>query len=209
MALRVFLFVILSFKLSAQQFSAASFLGSGGAAAAQRGVFSLQDNPSGITAVHTATVASAYQQHFGSSGVATQALFAVVPVGARYRLGFLAVNYGVRNVSSFLRGGLSFVRSFGGSLSTSISANYQQFFVQHYESQRQFTADLGFSIVLHHGSAWAFSGVISRTAVFRRWWISDWFQRSVLACSCRSRMSWISFLISGIRRPVIGNTAAD
>ncbi len=133
----------MAFRLSAQQFSPAPFLGAGGASVAQVGIFTLQDNPAGLTSLQRLAVGSAFQQHFVGTDIATQAFYLAFPVFPNYWLGFTITNYGVFELSSFMRSGASFVRTFG-HFSASVNVNYHQFVVQAYQSERQFSADLGF-----------------------------------------------------------------
>ncbi|GHE23568.1 hypothetical protein [Sphingobacterium griseoflavum] len=144
MIIKVLLLLVISFRLSAQQFSPAPFLGAGGAGIAREGVFALHDNPAGITSLKRLAVGSAYQQHFVGTGVASQAFYLAVPFASSHVIGISAVNYGIFDVISLLKAGISFARAFGHRFSSSVSVNYHQFGVQFYESERQFSADLGF-----------------------------------------------------------------
>lgn len=159
MLIRILILACVSFRLHAQEFSPAPFLGMGKAALAQEGIFTLQDNPSGISNIQQATVASAYQQHFGSVGIATQALYIALPLFNQTSLGATLVNYGIFEVTSLLRGGLSFVRGFGAHFSAAVTVNYHQYVVQQYESDRRYSADLGFQ--------YAFSPALTLGAFWR------------------------------------------
>lgn len=144
MVIRILLLTVISLRLSAQQFSPAPFLGMGKAALAQEGIFTLQDNPSGIAHISSLTVSSAYQQHFGNTGISTQAFNFAVPFLSSSVVGLTLVNYGIFDLTSLLRGGISFVRAFGEDVSASLTANYHQYFVKQYQAEDRFSADLGF-----------------------------------------------------------------
>ncbi|SMG51389.1 PorV/PorQ family protein [Sphingobacterium psychroaquaticum] len=139
----VMLFVI-SVELSAQEFSPAPFLGMGNTAIAQEGLFSLAGNPSGLSLLAHPQIASAYQQHFMSSDLATQALLFGMPVMKQTALGFAVTNYGIYGVASFMQSGISVARAFGEQIRTSVTVNYHQYTITRYSAQRSLSADLGF-----------------------------------------------------------------
>ncbi|MFD2968264.1 hypothetical protein [Sphingobacterium bambusae] len=143
MIIKTLLLLVMAFRLSAQQFSPAPFLGAGGASVAQDGIFALQDNPAGLTSLKRLAAGSAFQQHFVGTDIASQAFYLAIPVFSGSWLGFTVTNYGVFELSSLMRSGASFVRSFG-HFSASVGVNYHQFAVHSYQSERQFSGDLGF-----------------------------------------------------------------
>lgn len=144
MIIRSLLLTLISLSVSAQEFSPAPFLAMGKAALAQNGIFTLQTNPAGAIHVSAPTVGSAYQQHFGNSGISSQSFNIAIPTFYNTVVGVTLLNYGIFDVSSLLRGGVSFIRGFGKQLSASVTANYHQYLVQQYESDAAYSVDLGF-----------------------------------------------------------------
>lgn len=144
MIARILILTLISLQSAAQQFSPAPFLGMGKTALAQRGIFSLNENPAGIAHISTSTFAMAYQQHFMKSDIASQTLLAGIPLFANGAIGISLTNYGIFNVTSFLRSGATYARSFGPKILTSVTANYHQYSVQQYNSSTSSSVDLGF-----------------------------------------------------------------
>jgi len=129
--------------LSAQEFSPAPFLGAGKTALAQKGIYSLSANTSGIAQLRRTEVAVSYQQHFVKTDIASQAILLGIPLKSQGAIGLSLTNYGIFGVSSFLRGGLTYARAFGSQFLTSITANYHQYQVTNYHTSKAFSADLG------------------------------------------------------------------
>lgn len=128
----------------AQEFSPAPFLGMGKAAFAQGGVYAIAANPAGLQDLHGLELAVAYQAHFLKADIATQGILVAVPVAPSSRIGLAVTKYGLKDVSSLLRAGLSWSRSFGKQLSASATLNYHQYRVVRYRSGNDVSADLGF-----------------------------------------------------------------
>jgi len=147
MVFRILVLTLLSFRLVAQQFSPAPFLGMGKAALAQDGVFALSENPAGIANIQNATVSMAYQRHFMASDIASQCLLAAFPVFSGTAFGISLTNHGIFDVTTFLRTGATYARAFGPNILTSITANYHQHSVREYGSSTAFSADLGLQIL--------------------------------------------------------------
>lgn len=140
----ILMLFVISVELSAQEFSPAPFLGMGNTAIAQEGLFALAGNPSGLSLLASPQIASAYQQHFMSGDLATQALLFGIPILERTALGVAVTNYGIYGVASFMRSGLSVARAFGEQIRTSVTLNYHQYTITRYSAQRSLSADLGF-----------------------------------------------------------------
>lgn len=140
--------VLLSLQLSAQTFNAAPNLAMGNTGIAREGVYNLSTNPAGIASVSSATVAAAYQQHFMTADLTSQALFAVVPFRTQSHLGLHLRQYGVRDASNLTTIGATLTRTFGRQIRTSITANWHHYAVRQYLSEQGLSVDLGFQYML-------------------------------------------------------------
>lgn len=143
MIFRLVFLLLLSMNLRAQTFHAAPFQGMGNTGLAIESVYSLSNNPAGIGTLDKAAIALAYQPHFMTNDLRSQAFYLTAPVKNVGSFGLGMHNYGIANVSSFLTASMSYVKSFGGIISSSISANYHRFYVKNYESDQTFSLDLG------------------------------------------------------------------
>lgn len=144
MILRVLILLLIPLRLSAQQFTPAAYLGMGGAGLGESGIFSLAYNPVGLARISSATVAIAYQQHFVGTDISTQAAMLGLPIDHDAALGLNLVNYGVFELSSFVRAGLSYSKAYGNRITASLTTNYHLYSVKKYQSEKAFSADLGF-----------------------------------------------------------------
>lgn len=133
-----------AWNLYAQEFSPAPFLGMGKATVAQTGLYAIVTNPAGLQAVQGLEIAIAYQQHFLKADIATQGILVALPLAQSSRIGIALTKYGLKDVNSLLRAGISWNRSFGNQLSASTTINYHQYYVRGYRLERAVSADLGF-----------------------------------------------------------------
>lgn len=140
---RVFVLVLVSLELSAQNFNAAPYLSMGNTGIAQEGIYSLSSNPSGMARLESVAVGMAYQQHFNVSDLSSQALYLVVPAKQYGHFGVHLRQYGIRQVSKLTTGSLSYGRNFGGKIQTSISINIHQYAVENYVNAKAMSGDLG------------------------------------------------------------------
>ena len=148
MLVRIMILLLLSYNLHAQTFNAAPFQGMGNTGLALESIYSLSNNSAGISKLKQTYVALAYQPHFISSEINSQALFFATPIPDVGAVGFSANNYGIRGISSLLTARAIYARSIGPQLSTSISANYHSFSVKNYGRDNTFSFDLGFQFQL-------------------------------------------------------------
>src|SRR5690606_40337219 len=89
----ILLLTLISLKLSAQEFSPAPFLGAGKTALAQKGIYSLSANTSGIAQLRRTEVAVSYQQHFVKTDIASQAILLGIPLKSQGAIGLSLTNY--------------------------------------------------------------------------------------------------------------------
>ncbi|MFC3563501.1 PorV/PorQ family protein [Pedobacter jamesrossensis] len=114
-------------------------MGNNGAAVTD--IWTLQANPSGITASDKPTVALNYIKHLFSNEISTQGLVAVIPfknnfVGASFqRYGFTEYNES--------KIGFAYAKKFGDKLSIALNGNYHQLKITNYGSSTGFSIDVG------------------------------------------------------------------
>lgn len=160
--LKIIVLSLFSLELSAQSFNAAPNLATGNTGIAREGIYNLSTNPAGIASISGVVVGSAYQQHFMMSDLSSQALFVASPLQGNNFLGLHLRQYGVRDASNLWTGGLTFARSFGQNIRTSITANWHNYMVQQYISEHSFSADLGFQYLMDKVTLGAFARNISK-----------------------------------------------
>lgn len=148
MITRVLFFLFVPVQLYAQPFNAAPFHGMGNTGLASESLYSITCNAAGLANLSSTHIATAYQPHFMTKDLRTQAAYLGVPLKHIGAIGLGIRNYGIAQVSSFLTGNLVYARSFGGVFSTSVSANYHRFHVQDYVNDNAFSLDLGALIKL-------------------------------------------------------------
>lgn len=131
-----------------QEFYAAPNQAMGNSGLALSSVYSLSHNASTVTQLKKTTVALAYQPHFLSTSIQSQALYLIFPIQASNSVGFGINNYGLKGTSSLMTVRGAYSRSFGKRISSSITANYHQYQVKSYGLDRAFSMDLGFHFIL-------------------------------------------------------------
>ena len=146
MITRILFILLFWVQLNAQTFNAAPFEGMGNTGIAIESIYSLTNNPAGLGNLTGVNLAIAYQPHFMTKELRTQAVYIGLPVKNVGALGFSMRNYGIQSVSSFLTANVSYARSFGGIFSTSVTANYHRYYVENYINDNSFSLDLGAQI---------------------------------------------------------------
>lgn len=141
---RVLLQLLLCVTLNAQTFNAAPYLAMGNTGIAQESVFSIANNPAGISRVTKPHLGLAYQSHFLSTEVQSQAVFAVLPFASSHAVGLSVNRYGLKEVSTSLTLRAAYTKCFGNSISTSVSVNYHRYYVRNYHNDQTISLDLGF-----------------------------------------------------------------
>lgn len=140
--------ILIPLKLSAQNFNAAPYLSMGNTGIAHEGIYSLSSNPSGIAKVKKVTAGMAYQQHFSVSDLSSQALYLVFPAKQYGNFGIHLRQYGIKQISNFMTGSISYGRGFGGKFQTSISMNMHQYAVENYVNGKTMSGDLGMQYLM-------------------------------------------------------------
>ncbi|GGH31689.1 DNA-binding protein [Sphingobacterium alkalisoli] len=143
---RVILLLLISGHLHAQSFNAAPFLGMGNTGLASQSLYSVGLNPAGIAPLASASIAIAYQQHFLSSEIQSQAAYLNIPIGFLGGIGLGVNSYGIAGVStlSTVRG--VYARRFGNLFFSAVGLNYHQYYVKNYGNDFTFSVDLGFQV---------------------------------------------------------------
>ena len=149
MMYRVILLLLLPSSVYAQNFNGAPYHAMGNTGVAMESIYSLTNNTAGIARINTVNAAIAYQPHFLSSELRSQAAYLVMPIRNIGTIGFSANNYGISGTSSFLNIRGVYARNFGDMILSSISANYHRYYIQDYQSENRFSADLGFMLILN------------------------------------------------------------
>ncbi|NGF55010.1 conjugal transfer protein TraF [Parapedobacter sp. SGR-10] len=140
--------LLFALNLHAQTFNAAPFLGMGNTGLGQTAVYSISNNPTGIASLDEVQVAAAYQYHFLSSEIRTQAVYFAMPLSETHTLALGANNHGLQGVSSLLTLRGAYARCFGQSFSAGISVNYHRYYVKNYDSDHTVSLDLGFQYAI-------------------------------------------------------------
>lgn len=143
-------------ELQAQSLLPAPYLGMGGAAIAQDGLYALLGNPAGLLELQRLEVAICYEQAYFIKDLARQGLLVAVPIGAFNKLGLRLSNYGIAHVSSLLQSGISWTHAFGSTLSMSISLNHHQYYLANYQNNHSYSLDLGMLYRWRAGLAFGF-----------------------------------------------------
>ncbi|UKT65719.1 hypothetical protein [Pedobacter mucosus] len=114
-------------------------MGNNGAAVSD--IWSLQANPSGITALTQSTVALNYIKHLFSDEISTQGLVAVVP----FKNNFVGIGLQRYGFSEYNQNKINFAyaKKFGNSFSAAIAVNYHQLKIANYGSSTGFSIDVG------------------------------------------------------------------
>lgn len=86
-------------KLNAQTFDATPFHGMGNTGIASESIYSLTNYPAGIGSLTDVYLAIAYQPHFMTKELRTQAVYLGLPIKNVGALGLSMRNYGIQSVS--------------------------------------------------------------------------------------------------------------
>lgn len=139
----LFCLFLYSSILYGQTFNAAPFQAIGNTGIALTSIYSITNNPAGLTGLQNMEVAIAYQPNFVSSEISTQAMYIAIPIKIKNVFGIGMHRYGLATVSSLLTISTAYARSFGDIFSSSVSINYHSFSVKNYGRDQTFSVDLG------------------------------------------------------------------
>lgn len=101
MIFRIICLVLFSLRVCGQTFNGAPLQGMGNTGLAAESIYSITNNAAGIANLPSLTTAIAYQPHFMSGKLRTQAMYLAVPTRKIGTLGWGIRNYGIVQVSSF------------------------------------------------------------------------------------------------------------
>ncbi len=144
MFLRILILLLLPLRTPAQLFNAAPFLGMGNTGLAQGSLYSISNNPAGIALLENIQAGVAYQSHFLSSEIQSQALYLAVPFSSSNAVAFGVNSYGLKEVSNLLTLRGVYSKRFGHLFSSAISINSHRYYVKNYEDDQALSLDLGF-----------------------------------------------------------------
>ncbi|NGM60341.1 DNA-binding protein [Sphingobacterium sp. SGG-5] len=144
MLFKTILLLLFSLKASAQVFNAAPFLAMGNTGLAQGSLYSISNNPAGVASLESMAFGVAYQNHFFSSEIQSQAVFAALPFASSSTLAFGMNSYGLQGVANLLTLRGSYAKQFGRHFSSGISVNSHRYYVTNYENDNTLSLDLGF-----------------------------------------------------------------
>ncbi len=154
---KIIFLLFLPLNLFSQDFFAAPLQSMGNTALASSKLYALDHNAAITPFLKRIQVGVAYQPHFLSNDLRSQALYLGVP----YRnsgIGLSMQTYGIPNTSSISKITGSYSRKFGNTISTSVTLNYHGFRVVDVMSDNSYTVDLGFFIKpmnnLNVGAIW-------------------------------------------------------
>lgn len=114
-------------------------MGSGGIAVSD--IWSVHQNPAGITVFKGPILSVAYEQHFLDTEVSTQSAVLVFPFQHNV-FGLSFQRYGLNEYTEQIAG-FCYAKSFGDSFSLAIGLRYYQLSISQYGSAKAFTFDLG------------------------------------------------------------------
>lgn len=118
------------------------YLAMGNTGAALQGVYSLNVNQAGVSALQRPTVALLYQNHFFNTDIHTQAVMLGVPT----RLGVLGVaasRYALTGAYTETKLGFAYGRRFGKELAVALGFNYHQLRIPNYGGSIALSVDIG------------------------------------------------------------------
>jgi len=149
MVCRLALLFLLSLKLHAQTFNAAPFLAMGNTGLAQTSLYSISNNPAGVALLDNIQAGAAYQNHFLSSDIQSQAMYLAIPITRGNAIAFGGNRYGLKEVSNvvILRG--IYAKNFGHVFSCAVGLNYHHYYVRNYDNDQTLSLDLGFQYHVH------------------------------------------------------------
>ncbi|MEJ7778785.1 MAG: hypothetical protein WKF68_04265 [Daejeonella sp.] len=139
----IFLLLILSHtSVNAQKNPGPRYAAMGSAGTALQGIWSMQLNPSGITAIEKPEMALAYERHFLDQDISSQTALFTFPYSGNV-FGFNVERYGFTEYME-LHAGIAYARKLGRSLSLAIGFKYHQLSIAGYGSASAFSAEAGF-----------------------------------------------------------------
>ena len=143
MMVRVILVLLLPLNLFSQSFYAAPLQGMGNTGLAYANLYAFDHNAAVLPFLQSLEAGIAYQPHFLSNEIRSQALYlaARIPRGG---IGLALQNYGIPEVSSINQISAAYSRSFGPKFASAIAINYHGFHVKNVISEQSYSLDLGF-----------------------------------------------------------------
>jgi hypothetical protein len=136
------LLLMISLNVKAQVNYGARFIGIGNTGTALQDVYSLVRNPAGIANLKSPTASLSFEKPFLGVDIKSQSALFAFPFKLGV-LGYAINNYGISNVYSDLKTGLSFARTFGPKLSLAITVNYHQLKISSYGLSKTFSIEFG------------------------------------------------------------------
>jgi hypothetical protein len=109
--------------------------------AAVKDLWSLEGNPSGITAIKSSTLAINYSKFLFDNELSKQAVAFAFPFKNNY-IGASFQRYGITEYNE-IKGGLALAKRFGEKLSIALKGNYHQIKISNYGATTGFSIDVG------------------------------------------------------------------
>jgi hypothetical protein len=116
----------------------------GNSGIAYQSLYSISNNPAGIVGLQQCQIGAAYQSHFLTTEIQSQAAYAALPLASSHAIGFGVNSYGLKDVSNFLTIRGIYGKRFGSTFATAIGVNYHRFYVRNYHNEQTASLDLGF-----------------------------------------------------------------
>jgi hypothetical protein len=125
----------------------ARFTGMGNTGTALQDVSSLSTNPAGIANLKSPIIGLGFEEVFLGVDIQSQHALAVFPTRLGV-LGYAVHNYGISNVYSSLKSGLSMAKMFGPQLAMAITINYHRLQIPSYGSDNTFSVEFGVQYII-------------------------------------------------------------
>lgn len=122
-------------------------LAMGSAGVALQGIWSLQQNPSGISGTEGPGLGIAYERHFLDQEISSQLALFVVPYSKNV-FGVTIERYGFSAYRE-QHAGIAYARKFGSTLSLAIGFKYHQLSIAGYGSSTALSAEAGFQFAVN------------------------------------------------------------
>lgn len=137
-----FIFFLSLQQAVAQNNQGAVFAGMSNASAAQKGVWSLNANPAGISGIKSPQIALNHAVHQLSNELSEQNLVFALPIGSRDFAGLSINRFGLSEYND-IEVGVGFAKKFGEALSIGLKGNFHQLSISNYGRSASFSLDLG------------------------------------------------------------------
>lgn len=125
----------------------ARFTGMGNAGTALQDVYSLSTNPAGTANLKSPIIGLGFEEVFLGVDIQSQHALAVFPTRVGV-FGYAVHNYGISNVYSSLKSGLSMAKMFGPQLAMAITINYHRLQIPSYGSDNTFSVEFGVQYIV-------------------------------------------------------------